>query len=94
MVGGMRAASGGLMRAGSQRIIELPSKAQHADAPQRGAADSIESPVGEDTAAPRFEPGSLWQAVVAGIPGRSWTGRVGKPRQPEERRKQPQDGSR
>ena len=54
----------------------------------------IESPVGGATAAPRFEPGNLWQALVAGIPGRSWTGRVGKPRQPEERRQQPQDGSR
>ena len=54
----------------------------------------IESPVGGATAAPRFEPGNLWQALVAGSPSRSWTGRVGKPRQPEERRTQPQGGAR
>ena len=36
----------------------------------------------------------MWLAIVAGIPGRSWTGRVGKPKQPEERRTQPPSGSR
>ena len=48
----------------------------------------------EFLAAPRFEPGNSWQALVAGIPSRFWTGRFGKPRQPEGRRNQPQGASR
>ena len=93
---GRRHAGGqwGSRAGGFPENIENPSKVQHADAPQWGAADSIESPVGGATAAPRFEPGNLWQALVAGISSRSWTGRVGKSRQPEERREQPQGGPR